>query len=40
MGLGGVPPVFADEQRDENRELDRDRELHGRLERRSPERSA
>ena len=25
MGLGGVPPVFADDQRDENRALDRAR---------------
>ena len=40
MGLGGVPPVFADVQRDENRELDRDRELHRRLEHDQQERSA
>ena len=28
MGLGGVPPVFADEERDAERELRRDRERH------------
>ncbi|MDQ1448567.1 MAG: hypothetical protein QOC79_1538, partial [Actinomycetota bacterium] len=28
MGLGGVPPVFADEQREEERELERDRKRH------------
>jgi Na+/melibiose symporter-like transporter len=28
MGLGGVPPVFADELRDEERELAHDREMH------------
>jgi len=37
MGLGGVPPVFADQERDEDRELERDRELHSRRDR---ERSA
>jgi len=37
MGLGGVPPVFADEVRDEERALEHDRQL---LSRRDEERSA
>jgi DHA2 family multidrug resistance protein-like MFS transporter len=28
MGLGGVPPVFADAQREEEHELERDRKRH------------
>ena len=41
LGLGGVPPVFADEQRDENRTLDHDRERRReRDRRRARERSA
>jgi EmrB/QacA subfamily drug resistance transporter len=41
MGLGGVPPVFADQERDEERELARDRERHSRRDRdRDRERSA
>ncbi len=40
MGLGGVPPVFADVQSDENRDLARDLERHRQLERDQEERSA
>jgi EmrB/QacA subfamily drug resistance transporter len=39
MGLGGVPPVFADKERDEERELTRDRQRHSRRDR-DRERSA
>ena len=37
MGLGGVPPVFADKESDENRVLKIDRQRHKRIDR---ERSA
>jgi DHA2 family multidrug resistance protein-like MFS transporter len=33
MGLGGVPPVFADEERDEEKELEHDRRLHHEIDR-------